>query len=344
MKRKKVGVAMSGGVDSTSCALLLLEKYDVSGFFMRLAQPDFDKQKSRVQDLANRLGIELIIVDLRHKFQEKVLDYFSGSYFTGLTPNPCMICNREIKFGLFMDAIIAAGMDLVATGHYARIRKQGSLFHLLKGVDPTKDQSYFLARLTQSQLSRVLFPLGDRKKEQTYTYIEKKGFHHFRGQESQDICFLDDTKVADFLESINKNSTQTGDIITEDGRILGQHNGLFRYTIGQRRGLGISDTTPWYVVGLDGEKNHVIVGKNDALLNDTIDINKLNWISGSEPHFPHKYQVRIRYSHKGSTATLTKIDDDHCKIHFIEKQRAITPGQFAVIYQDDEVIGSGKII
>lgn len=334
---------MSGGVDSTSCALILQKEYDVNGFFMELAQPDIDKQKRQVQDVADRIGIKLISIDLRQKFQNKVLDYFTDSYFAGRTPNPCMICNREIKFGLFMDAIIAAGMDLVATGHYARVKKQNGLFHLYKGVDPTKDQSYFLAKLSQSQLSRVLFPLGEQNKEETYQFIEKKGFPHFRGQESQDVCFYKN-KTSDFLETINTNKPGSGDIVTADGRVLGSHNGLFRYTIGQRRGLGISDATPWYVTRLDGETNQVIVGKNDDLLDDTIEIKKIDWISGSEPDFSREYQVKIRYSHSGSTATLTKIGDNRCKISFAKQQRAITPGQFAVIYLDDEVIGSGEII
>lgn len=334
---------MSGGVDSTSCALILQKEYDVSGFFMELAQPDIDKQKRQVQDVADRIGIKLVVIDLHQKFQNKVLDYFTDSYFAGRTPNPCMICNREIKFGLFMDAIIAAGMDLVATGHYARVKEQDGLFHLYKGVDPNKDQSYFLARLSQRQLSRVLFPLGKQNKEETYQFIEKKGFPHFRGLESQDVCFYK-TKTSDFLETINKNKPGSGDIVTADGRVLGAHNGLFRYTIGQRRGLGISDATPWYVIRLDGETNQVIVGKNDDLLDDTIEIKKIDWISGSEPDFSREYQVKIRYSHRGSMATLTKTGENHITIHFTEQQRAITPGQFAVIYQDDEVIGSGEII
>ncbi len=211
---------MSGGVDSTSCALILQKEYDVSGFFMELAQADIEKQKRQVRDMADRLGIDLIIIDLRRKFQQKVLDYFTDSYFSGRTPNPCMICNRKIKFGLFMDEIIKAGMDLVATGHYARVQELNGLFRLYKGVDPTKDQSYFLARLSQHQLSRILFPLGEQKKEETYNFIEKKGFSHFRGLESQDVCFLNDTKVGDFLETINKDGPRDGAIVTEDGRFL----------------------------------------------------------------------------------------------------------------------------
>ncbi len=344
MERKKVGIAMSGGVDSTSCALLLQKEYDVSGFFMELAQPDIEKQKKRVRETAHRIGIPLTIINLQGKFQKKVLDYFTSSYDSGLTPNPCMVCNREIKFGLFMDEIMQHGMDCIATGHYARVLQKDDGFHLHTGIDPTKDQSYFLARLTQKQLSRVIFPLGSQTKETTYRYIEKQGFDSFRGQESQDVCFYDSNKIADYLQQNLSDCDRQGEIVTANGKVLGLHSGLFRYTIGQRRGLGISDTTPWYVIRLDGKKNQVVVGKNDALFNKEITLKQLNWISTTEPDFSCEYTVRIRYSHRGSTAILKKIGEDMCQIRFSEQQRAITPGQFGVIYQDDEVIGSGVII
>ena len=172
VKTKKVGIAMSGGVDSTACALLLKEKFSVQGFFMRLAQPDFEKQRKRAENIADTLGIKLQVVDLRQKFAEKVLDYFSETYLAGQTPNPCLVCNREIKFGFFLDAIMAAEMDCVATGHYARIEKENSIFHLCKGADSHKDQSYFLARLKQEQLARIIFPLGEMKKEEAYEIVE----------------------------------------------------------------------------------------------------------------------------------------------------------------------------
>lgn len=335
---------MSGGVDSTSCVLLLQKEYDVSGFFMELAQPDIDQQKQNVRHMADRLGIELTVIDLRRKFKEKVLDYFTSSYFSGRTPNPCMICNREIKFGLFMGEIIASGMDMVATGHYARVVRQDGLSHLYRGIDSKKDQSYFLARLSQQQLSRVIFPLGEQEKEATYQFIEKNGFDQFRGMESQDVCFYKNGTVGDYLQTNSHAKLLPGKITTDDGRIIGSHNGLFRYTIGQRRGLGISDATPWYVIGLDGEKNQVIVGKQEDLLQDTINIKNLNWVSGKEPDFSLNYQVQIRYSHKGSPAKLIQIGKKRYSIQFEKQQRAVTPGQFTVIYYNDEVIGSGEII
>ncbi len=335
---------MSGGVDSTSCALMLKEQADVTGFFMQLAQPDIDLQKKRVQEVASQLGIDLKIIDLQDQFKHEVLDYFSTSYSHGLTPNPCMVCNKEIKFGLFVDTILSYGMDLVATGHYARITKLGSTFRLLKGSDPLKDQSYFLARLTQKQLAHVIFPLGEKTKEEIYSFVENFGFTHFRGQESQDVCFLNEKNVGDYLQKSIEHTHPTGPIVNLAGHVLGKHQGVFRYTIGQRRGLGIPDTTPWYVVKIDPETHTLVVGKNDDLLQKVIKIKKLHWLNGSQPDLRREYQVRIRYSHKGSSASISHAVEDTCTITFTSEQRAITPGQFAVIYENDEVIGSGEIV
>ncbi len=335
---------MSGGVDSTSCALILKKQYNVTGFFMQLAQPDIDLQLKRVQEIASQLEIDLRIIDLQEQFKRKVLDYFSTCYGKGLTPNPCMVCNKEIKFGLFMNTILESGIDLVATGHYARIDERDGIFRLLQGKDPAKDQSYFLSRLTQEQLARVIFPLGDKKKEDIYTFTESSGFTSFRGQESQDVCFLGDENVGSFLEKHLPETNRSGPIIDINGRVLGQHQGLFRYTIGQRRGLGLPDATPWYVVGIKSETNSVVVGKNEDLFHDTLKVCNLHWISGTTPNLEREYQVRIRYSHRGSTATLKEIATDHYRISFSSSQRAVTPGQFAVIYNGDEVIGSGEIV
>jgi tRNA-uridine 2-sulfurtransferase len=335
---------MSGGVDSTSCALLLKDRYEISGFFMRLTQPDFDRQQARVEDIAARIGIKLHIVDLREQFEEKILAYFSGSYFDGLTPNPCMLCNREIKFGLFMEAILAAGMDCIATGHYARVQKMDGLFHLYKGLDPDKDQSYFLARLNQRQLGRVLFPLGDRQKEETYALAEGHGFMAFRGIESQDVCFLGPESLGSYLEKRLPDRALPGPIMTRDGCEIGRHDGLFRYTVGQRRGLGIPDATPWYVLAIKKEGNKIVVGKEVDLYRDHIDIKNVHWLAGLPPVHETGYQVRIRYSHRGAEATVKKTSEDCCQLTFREKQRAVTPGQFAVLYRNDEVIGSGEIL
>lgn len=333
---------MSGGVDSTACALLLREKYQVKGFFMQLAQPDFPAQKNRVETLAANLGIELAIIDLRQEFKRKVLDYFSTSYFRGLTPNPCVICNREIKFGLFLDAILGAGMEKMATGHYARIVARDGLYHLYTGLDPKKDQSYFLSRLSQDQLSKIVFPLGDTTKENVYELVEQYGFADFRGQESQDVCFLENNSVASYLEK-DSSKQGVGQIVSTDGHLLGSHKGLYRYTIGQRRGLGISSEAPLYVVGIDQENNRVIAGINDELLKKKINIKGFHWLGDSPPDLSRKYSVRIRYSHRGGDAEIILHRGGGGEIIFDEFQRAITPGQFAVIYKGSELLGSGII-
>lgn len=335
---------MSGGVDSTACALLLREHYPVKGFFMQLAQPNFAAQKARVEALADKLEIPLTIINLQQEFEQKVLDYFSGSYFQGLTPNPCVICNREIKFGLFMESILGAGMDVMATGHYARIVKSDDLYHLFSGDDPKKDQSYFLSRLTQQQLAKVIFPLGEKTKENIYRFVEKHGFDDFHGLESQDVCFLENSLVGNFLEQRLAGEDSSGPIVTTSGKVLGHHKGLFRYTIGQRKGLGISSDAPLYVVGLDTAGNRVIVGRNEELFKKQIRVQQLHWLAGKAPDTTIKYKVRIRYSHGGSAAKLVLDDNDCGDIIFDAPQRAVTPGQFAVIYHDRELLGSGTIV
>ena len=335
---------MSGGVDSTACALLLKDHYEIEGFFMQLAQPGFAQQKAKVESIAKRIGIKLNVIDLRQEFEEKVLHYFSSNYFDGLTPNPCVICNREIKFGLFMESILNHGMDKIATGHYARIIEHDGLFRLHCGADPKKDQSYFLSRLDQQQLSRLLFPLGKKEKESIYLFVEQHGFNDFRGQESQDVCFLEDRSIGNFLETRSPEAESSGPILSSAGEHLGTHRGLFHYTIGQRKGLGISSDAPLYVIALDRKNNSVIVGRNEELFKDIIQLRDLHWLAGSPPLPVKNYSVRIRYSHAGAAATLTLNEDGLGELIFKEPQRAITPGQFAVIYDNNELLGSGIIV
>ncbi len=344
VKTIKMGIAMSGGVDSTSTALMLKDQYTVTGFFMQLAQPDLQQQRKIVTAMADRIGIPLEIIDLSSLFQEKVLDYFCNSYFKGLTPNPCVICNREIKFGSFVDAMLERGMDKIATGHYARVVEKDGIFGLYKGRDTKKDQSYFLSRLSQQQLSKVIFPLGEMGKEDIYRYVEEKGFVHFRGKESQDVCFLENTNVSEYLKQHFTTSPSPGLLKNTKGETLGTHKGIQNFTIGQRRGLGISDTTPYYVVGLDAADNSVIVGKNEDLLSDYIELYEPHWISGTTPDCNKEYQVKIRSTHAGATALLFQPDHGKYSLKFNTPQRAITPGQFAVIYDNDQVMGSGVIL
>lgn len=343
VNNQRIGIAMSGGVDSTATALILRENNTIQGFFMQLAQPDFDRQLERVEQLAARLGIPLTVVDLREQFSRKVLAYFANAYFSGTTPNPCMICNMEVKFGLFLQAILQAGMECMATGHYAQIIHDAQGYHLLDGVDPDKNQSYFLSRLNQHQLSNVIFPLGTRRKSDIYEFVRQHGFTDFAGIESQDICFLANETVGSYLEKNYPDAVKPGPILTTEGVEVGRHQGLFRHTIGQRRGLGIPDASPWYVTAIDAQANTLIVGKADELLRDIIKVRGLHWLGGGPPDLNCSYTVRIRYSHRGAAARIELLESERARIIFEDRQRAITPGQFAVIYKGNEVLGSGVI-
>ena len=344
MLSQRVGVAMSGGVDSTATALMLSKKHRLRGFFMDLGQPDIEHATSTVERIAASIGIEYEVIDLKRAFQERVLSYFSDHYFSGLTPNPCMICNHSIKFGLFLETILSSGMSIMATGHYARIQRSAGDFSLHTGIDPRKDQSYFLARLTQKQLASIIFPLGSMKKDDIFDYVEQSGHTGFRGSESQDVCFLKEQSVTSYLEQFKEAKRGVGKIVTTEGDELGTHQGLYRYTIGQRRGLGISDSTPWYVSSLDYNNNNLVVGKESDLFSTTLKARSPHWIGGAPPLVGTELRARIRSTHSGSPAVLTMVDDQFFCLKFNSPQRAIAPGQFAVLYDRDRVVGSGEIV
>jgi len=339
MATQTVGVALSGGVDSTMAAHILLgQGYAVVGFFMELAQPNLEKDRERAQAMAARLGIELRCVDLRRAFREQVLDYLRGQYRRGLTPNPCLVCNREIKFGLLRQAMEKTGISHMATGHYANIYQDDGP-RLCKGVDNSKDQSYFLAGLGRDQLDGLLLPLGGYHKRDVVAMAAARGFVGFSG-ESQDVCFLSGQSVGDFLA--NELGEGKGPILTTDGQEIGWHRGLFHYTIGQRRGLSLPDSTPWYVVRLDTKRNAVIVGKDEYLLRKSLSTLPVNWLR-RPTDFSSLFTVRIRSNHAGGLARLVPETSGGLSVHFVEAQRAVAPGQFAVIYDADEVLGSAVI-
>ena len=341
----KIAVAMSGGVDSSvTAALLQRQGARVQGVFMALAQPDLTEQTQRVRAVADILQIPLTVLDLAEPFRQEVVDYFCASYFSGKTPNPCMVCNRVIKCGLLLDrAREGLGADLLATGHYARISGDETTgYRLLKGVDPKKDQSYFLGLLTQPQLARLCFPLGGLHKEAVYGLAADFGMTFRHTPESQDICFLKNQSVGEFLALHSPGQKRPGPMLNLQGKELGRHAGIHQYTIGQRRGLGLPDATPWYVAGLDPERNAVLVGKDADLWQKEVWLPVVHWLNGPPPDLPRRYEVKIRSRHPACEAEIAR-HDGGVLLTFVQPQRAVTPGQFAVFYDGETVVGCGEI-
>ncbi len=336
-----VGVAMSGGVDSTVAAATLLEQgFMVHGFFMKLPLPGVGVQTRKVQAVADQLDIPLHLIPMEKKFTLKIIAYFCDEYRLGRTPNPCVVCNRAIKFGLLSKTMLAQGMKKTASGHYVGIEQQEDAMFLRRGIDPKKDQSYFLCRLAPQQLQHSLFPLADRHKEDIFRQALALGFTQFDGDESQDVCFLAQQDLASFLVEQGVQAVQ-GDIVTRDGQVLGTHEGIWKYTVGQRRGLGIPDTTPWYVIGLNAAMNQVVIGKNDALFQKELTVSDMQWQMDVPTSWQGKVQLRSR--HQAAAAEVFSGENGNWQVSFQEPQRAVTPGQFAVMYQEDTVVGSGII-
>lgn len=346
-KNEPIAVAMSGGVDSTVTAALLKKNgHPVEGVFLALAQPDLAFQIARANAMADRLDIPFTVLDLRSEFEQEVLAYFTKSYYAGRTPNPCIVCNRTIKFGRLLQRVLAGQNKFLATGHYARVvMDDAGRTRLLRGKDPKKDQSYFLCQLNQAQLARLCFPLGEYTKEEVYGLALRFGFTDFRERrESQDVCFLQDGSVTEFLAGRGRVAPVSGAIVTTLGREIGRHDGIHGFTIGQRRGLGIPDSTPYYVVGLDAANNQVIVGKENDLWLRKLLVRDMNWLRGLSPALPASFAVKIRYRHTPATAVVRKMSTTEFEIEFNEPQRAITPGQFAALYQGDELLAGSEIV
>jgi tRNA-specific 2-thiouridylase len=355
-KKQKVAVAMSGGVDSSVAAALLKKQgYEVIGIFMHFWSDPHYAEKQTIANkccsidaetdarrVAERLNIPLYTINLDQNFKKYIVDNFLNEYKNGRTPNPCVRCNQFIKFGEFWKKAKALGCDFIATGHYVKIRKDKNGFHLLEAKDTSKDQSYFLYRLNQEVLSHCLFPLGDYKKEETRKIAKKLKLPVFAKKDSQEVCFIQEKTPAEFLRRYLK--PKAGDIITTQGKKMGKHFGLPFYTIGQRKGLGLSGG-PWYVVKIDAKKNQLIITNNPRhpdLFNDIMFVSEISWIN-TEPKLPLKVEIKIRSMNKKQTGILKKVGI-YYQIKFKNKQRAITPGQSAVLYLKNEVMGGGVII
>ncbi|MDR0906913.1 MAG: tRNA 2-thiouridine(34) synthase MnmA [Oscillospiraceae bacterium] len=353
---EKVLAAMSGGVDSSVAAYLLDKRgFDVSGAMMKLYEnEDIGEDimrsccsladKGDAEAVAARLGIPFYVFNYTEEFRRGVMDAFVDEYAHGHTPNPCVECNRLLKFGALFERADALGCKFIATGHYVRVeRDAGGRYLLKKGVDDTKDQSYALFFMTQEQLARTVFPLGELTKTEVRELARENGFENAAKPDSQDICFVPRGDYGEFLETYTGKTPPPGDFLDKNGKILGTHRGISRYTVGQRRGLGISDEHRLYVTRIDTAKNAVILGENADLYSRELMAKNINIIAGELPEQEFRCTAKIRYGMREQPATATRTGEDELKIVFDTPQRAITPGQYAVLYDNDIVIGGGTI-
>ena len=348
-----VYVAMSGGVDSAGAALLLRQAgYDVSGVTLRLhhykdrpglcgSADDIETAKA----VATSLGIPHTVLDLCQLFQQEVMDKFVSEYVHGRTPNPCIDCNREIKFGALLDWALDRGADAIATGHYARVAYDEALgrWLLLRGRDRRKDQSYVLYQLTQHQLCHLLLPVGEYEKPALRAMAAAAGLSNAQKADSQDICFVPDGDYVAFLQGYGGVTPYPGDFVDENGRVLGRHKGLECYTTGQRKGLGISADAPLYVVRKNLDDGTVVLGPNSALFTATLTADHLNWIALPDLREPIQVTAKTRYSQREAAAVVEPLPGGRVQVTFEEPQRAITAGQAVVFYDGDIVVGGGTI-
>ena len=350
----KVVVAMSGGVDSSVAAALLKEQgYDVIGMMLRLwsepgkeesnrcCTPDSMAQARRV---AAKLEIPFYVIDAKDVFRETVVQYFLDGYARGETPNPCLVCNRKIRWTFLLDHALALGADFMATGHYVRKQTVGGSHQLLRAVDRNKDQSYVLHVLTQEKLARALFPVGDYPKPEIRAIAEKYGLPTASRKDSQDLCFLAGEDYRNFLQRNAAEMLQPGEILTRDGQSVGEHGGLANYTIGQRKGLGVASAVPLYVLGKNAATNTLIVGTQEELGSQELTSREVNWLSGETPKEPFRAEVKIRYTAREAAAWVTPMDGNQAQVRFDAPQRDITAGQAAVFFQGDLMIGGGIIV
>ncbi len=355
----KVVVAMSGGVDSSVAAALVKEQgYEVIGMTMqiwpsnRLAE-EADRfggccgigAVTDAEKVAYRLGIPHYVVNFRDIFTEKVIADFCHEYSLGRTPNPCIRCNQFVKFDALLKKTKEVGADFIVTGHYARIEREnaGGKYLLKKGIDHNKDQSYFLYVMTQEQLRHSLFPLGNLTKERVRQMAEELELSIANKPESQEICFIPDNDYPRFLKEYVGDAAKPGPILDKQGNVLGEHRGIMFYTVGQRKGLGISAKEALYVVAINREKNAIIVGGREDVYGTELTASGLNWIAMAKPRRPMRVKAKIRYLHQEAEAMVTPLEENEVQVKFTEPQMAITPGQAVVFYDGDRVIGGGSI-
>jgi tRNA-specific 2-thiouridylase len=366
----KIAVAMSGGVDSSAAAAILKEQgHELVGFTMQLwnqrrgisVDENGEPLPSRCCSLddvydarrvAEELGFPFYVLNLEKEFERDVVQPFVTSYLNGETPIPCVACNSRLKFASLDKLALSLGCEKVATGHYARVEYDESKnrYRLLRGKDPQKDQSYFLWELTQDQLSRAMFPLGELSKPDAREAARRSDLAVAEKKESQEICFVPDGDYAGFIDRYLEAEQQTdrlpgaGEIVTTGGEVIGAHTGIHRYTIGQRRGIGIANARPLYVLNVDSETNRIVVGYEEELASDGFTAAGVNWIALDNPAEPVHAEVRVRYRHMPAPATITPLAGNRVRVDFAEPQRAITPGQATVFYRGDEVVGGGWIV
>ena len=349
---KKAIIAMSGGVDSSVAAYLTIEKgYSCIGATMKLftgqEQDSTCCSLSDIEDakaVSHRLGMDHFVFNFTDDFDQKVIKKFINAYETGATPNPCIECNRYLKFEKLITRMHELDYDYVVTGHYARIEKSSDRFLLKKAVDETKDQSYVLYSMTQDQLSHTMFPLGEYTKEEARRIAEEKGFVNARKHDSQDICFVPDGDYARFIEEYSGKKYPEGKFVDLSGNVLGTHKGIIRYTVGQRKGLGLSLPAPMYVMKKDIEKNEVVLCSNEELFSKSLVAKDFNWIAYENPPEKLNVKAKIRYNQREEDAVVTPQDNGRVLVEFLKPQRAIAKGQAVVLYDGDTVVGGGTIL